>query len=134
MSDYELYSGFAETWSVIWLIFATYLTVTFAFLVAGYLIANKLKPSMVTLLIVLYSLVSLWCSFAINRWVVTAVRMIREMKRLVANGESTLGWTTMVTTPDIATGAIPFVLLAITIGAYTGSLVFFFHQRRTKGS
>jgi L-lactate permease len=129
MSDYELYSAFAETWSVIWLIFATYLTVTFAFLVVGYLVSRHLTPAMVSLVVALYSLVSAWCAFAINRWVTTAVAMTDEIKRLVVQGESTLGWTTMATTPDVATAAIPFVLLFITVGAYAGSIVFFFHQR-----
>ena len=132
MTDYELYSAFADTWSVIWLIFATYLTVTFAFLVAGYLVSKKLKSSMVALIVGLYSLVALWCTFGINRWVTTAAQMTREIQRAVAAGESTLGWTTMATTPQFVTGAIPVVLLVITVGAYAGSVVFFVHQRRTK--
>ncbi len=132
MTDYELFSGFAEVWSVIWLIFATYLTVTFAFLVAGYFVSHNLKPAMVTIIVGLYSLVSLWCTFAINRWVTTAVSMIREVKRAVAEDQSTLGWTTMATTPEFVIGATPIVLLVITVGAYAGAVIFFFHQRRVR--
>jgi hypothetical protein len=43
VTDYELYGAFAETWGVIWLIFATYLSVTFAFLVVGYRISYDLN-------------------------------------------------------------------------------------------
>ena len=132
MTDYELYSAFAETWSVIWLIFATYLTVTFAFLVAGHLVSHSLKSTMVALIVGLYSLVALWCTFGINRWVTTAAAMTQEVRRAVEAGESTLGWTTMATTPAAVTWAIPLVLLVITLGAYAGAVVFFFHQRRTR--
>ena len=132
MTDYELFIAFTEVWSVIWLIFATYLTVTFAFLVAGHLVSHSLKPAMVTIIVGLYSLVSLWCTFGINRWVTTAMAMIREVQRAVAEDQSTLSWTSMATTPEFVTGATPIVLLIITVGAYAGAMIFFFHQRRVR--
>lgn len=132
LTDYELISAFADAWSVVWLIFATYLTVTFAFLVAGYLVSHSLKPAMVTLIVGLYSLVSLWCTFGINRWVTTAVSMTREVQRAVAEDSSTLGWTTMATTPEFVTAVIPIMLLVICVSAYAGAVIFFFHQRRLK--
>jgi hypothetical protein len=130
LTDYELFSAFAEAWTLVWLIFATYLTVTFAFLVAGYLVSHSLKPAMATLVVGLYSLVALWCTFGINRWVTTAASMTREIQRAVAEDGSTLGWTTMATTPESVTGAIPLLLLVICVGAYAGAVVFFFYQRK----
>ncbi len=126
MTDYELFSAFAEAWTLVWLIFATYLTVTFAFLVAGYLVSQSPKPAVATLVVGLYSLVAMWCTFGINRWVATAASMTREIQRAVAEDGSTLAWTTMATTPELVTGTIPRLLLVICVGAYAGAVILLF--------
>ena len=130
MTDYEMLSVFTEFWNIIWVIFATYLSVTFAFLVVGYLVATKLKPMMVSLIVALYSLVALWCTFGINRFVVNAPELSREIKRAVVESESTLGWSAVATTPEFVISAIPIILLVLTVAAYAGSVAFSFHQRK----
>jgi len=58
MTDHELLSTFIEFTNTLWTIFATYVSIVFAFLVAAYLVSSRLTPKVVSLVITLYSLVS----------------------------------------------------------------------------
>ena len=81
MTDYEMISAFTAFWNMVWVIFAAYVSITFAFLVVGYLIASKLVSRMVGLVVGLYTLVSLWCMVGINRFVTNAMNLGAEIKR-----------------------------------------------------
>jgi general stress protein CsbA len=130
MSDYELVSVLIEYINTTWAIFATYVSVVFAFLVAGYFAAKKLASTMVSLVITLYTLVVIWSVFALNRNVASIGAATDEIKRVVREGESSLSWVPLTSTPDFLSSAMPIMVTGLAVVAYVGSLLFFFHQRK----
>ncbi len=130
MTDYEMLSTVIEIVNALWAIFATYVSIVFAFLVASYLVADKLAPKIVSIVITLYTLVALWSVFGLNRISATASGMAFEIKRAVLEAGSSLGWHPIVGTPDQLFSAIPVFVTTVALVAYVGSIVFFFHQRK----
>lgn len=129
MTDYELLNTFIEFINTTWLIFTTYVTIVFAFLVAGFLVSRKLSPAMVSLVITLYTLVATWSIFALNRNVAAIAAAQSEMKRLVEESGSSLSWVPVTSTPEFITSLVPILVTGIAVVAYIGSIVFFFYQR-----
>jgi hypothetical protein len=117
-----------------WTIFATYVSIVFAFLITSYLVADKLVARIVWVVIALYTLVSLWALWGLNRTSVSLAASMAEIKRMVQEADSSLGWWPPASTPDFAISAIPAVITAIAVLAYIGSVVFFFHQRTIRES
>ena len=115
---------------LLWQIFAVYVSVVFAFLIASYLVSDKLAPKMVSVVISLYSLVAVWSLFGISRTSATVISLAGEIKQLVSAGGSSLGWHPAVATPDLAFALIQVLIVAIAVFAYIASMVFFFHQRK----
>ena len=66
MTDAELLSTFSSFVNTSWMIFTAYVSIIFAYLVAGYLISSKLGSKMVILVSTIYTLVAMWAIFAIN--------------------------------------------------------------------
>ena len=130
MSDYEILSAFIAFTNTLWMIFATYVSIVFAFIVAAYIVADRLTPKVVSLVITLYSLVSLWSVWAIGQNAGAVAATVNEMKRRVAEGNSTLGWVHQVSVPDYMLPIIPKVITSVAFVAYAGSIVFFFYQRK----
>ena len=54
MTDYELLNIFIEFTNTVWTIFATYVSIVFAFIVAAYLVSSRLTPKVVSLVLYLY--------------------------------------------------------------------------------
>ena len=113
MSDYELVSVLIEYINTTWAIFATYVSVVFAFLVAGYFAAKKLASTMVSLVITLYTLVVIWSVFALNRNVASIGAATDEIKRVVREGESSLSWVPLTSTPDFLSSAMPIMVSSV---------------------
>jgi len=132
MSDYELFNTFTEIWNLVWVIFTVYLSVTFGFIVAGYLVAGRLDRIMVSLVIGLYSLVAVWCFVAIERFATNGVRIASDIRTKVDAGESSLGWTTIATEPADQIPVVRLLILALLIVSFAGSIAFFLHQRRSR--
>ena len=44
MTDYELLTILIEFFNIVWTIFATFVSIVFAFIVASHLVARKLTP------------------------------------------------------------------------------------------
>ncbi len=132
MSDYELFNTFTEIWNLVWVIFTVYLSVTFGFIVAGYLVASRLERMMVSLVIGLYSLVAAWCFVAIERFATNGVRIATDIREKVDAGQSSLGWTTMATEPADQIAVVRFLILALLILTFAGSIAFFILQRRSR--
>ena len=130
MTDYELVSLLIEFINTTWVIFATYVSIVFAFLVAGYFVSEKLAPKMISLVVSLYTLVALWSVFALNRNVVAIGAAADEIKRVLLEGDSTLDWVPVAATPDFLTPVIPILVTGLAIVAYAGSIFFFFYQRK----
>ena len=45
MTDFEMLNAFNDLWDTVFTVFSVYATVTFAFLVASYMVADKLKTN-----------------------------------------------------------------------------------------
>ena len=132
MTDFEMITVFMELVSTLWTVFATYVSIVFAFLVVSFMASGKLRSGLVSIVIFLYSLVSLWALWAMNRGSVSLVGAAREMKRQIQDGSSSLGWHPAANTPEFVLAIIPFVVTLVGLLAYGGSLLFFFYQRRAE--
>jgi hypothetical protein len=130
MTDYELLSVFVEFTSNAWAIFATYVSIVFAFIVASYLASRHLMPKVVSLVIALYTLVSFWAVWAINSQVNSISATAAEIKRVVQEDQSSLGWLPVVAVPDFMFPIIPILITSLAIAVYAGSIVFFFYHRK----
>ncbi len=130
MSDHELLSTFIAFTNTLWMIFATYVSIVFAFIVAAYLVADRLTPRVVSLVVTLYSLVSFWSVWAISQNAGAVAATVSEMKRVVEENDSTLGWVPQVSIADFLIPTLPRVITGLAFVAYAGSIVFFFYQRR----
>ena len=129
MTDAELLSAFSSFVNTSWMIFTAYVSIIFAYLVAGYLISSKLGSKMVILVSTIYTLVAMWAIFAINTNLQSISAAASEIRRVVREGESTLDWLPVVKIPEFLDATVPIIVTLITIGAYVGSIVFFFYQR-----
>ena len=132
MTDYELVSAMTDSLNLLWTIFATYVSIVFAFLVASYLVARKLAVGIVWLVLTLYSVVSVWAMFGLNRTTSTVIGLATEIKRMALDPGSTLGWHTAASTPDAVFSIIAAVNGSVGLIAYAGSIVFFFHRRHSR--
>lgn len=132
MVDYELFNTFTEIWNLVWVLFTVYLSVTFGFIVASYLVEDQLKRSMVSRVVGLYSLVAAWCFVAIERFATNGVRIAIDTRAKVDAGESSLAWTTMATEPADRLAVVRLVILALPILPFAGSIAFFALQRRSR--
>ena len=130
MTDYEMFSALPASLSLLWDIFAVYVSIVFAFLVASHLAAGRLASRIVSLVITLYTLVTFWAIFGLNRTATTVAGMSAEIKRAVLESGSSLGWLSVVTLPESMFSAFPVVRLSVTLAIYAGSILFFFHQRK----
>ena len=133
MSDYELLSAFIEFINTTWLIFTTYVSIVFAFLVAGFLVSSRLSSKMTLLVTTIYTLVAVWSIFALNRNVAAIAAAQNEIKRAIQDSGSSLGWLPAASIPDFANSAVTFLVTTIAIFAYVGSVFFFFYQRKSSG-
>ena len=131
MTDYELLSIFIEFINTTWMIFATYVSIVFAFLIAGYLVARKLTPGIISLVVTLYTLVAVWSIFALNRNVVSISATAAELNRAVQEGDSSLGWLPAIESAELMTVLVPALVTGLGIVAYLGSIFFFFYQRNS---
>lgn len=130
MTDAELLNAFTGFVNTSWMIFTAYVSVVFAFLVAGYLVSNKLGLKMVLLVSSIYTLVAAWAIFAISTNLRSVSAAVIEIKRVVREDESSLGWLPLVSIHDNIDSAVPILVTIITVAAYLGSIVFFFYQRK----
>ena len=133
MTDYELVSLLTESIMLLWQIFATYVSIVFAFLVATYLVSHKLAAKMVSTVIALYTLVVAWSLFGISRTSATVIALANEIKLSVLQGNASLAWHPVVSTPDLALTFIQFLNNGVAVFAYVASIIFFFHQRSASG-
>jgi len=130
MSDLELALLFREYYGVLQTQYINYISVLFAFIVAGYLVASKLRPAMVIVVVVLFS------AFAVDSIIVMNFLNsdVSELQRLaqgrLADGHTDLSWFTGAKVTQGPVLHLFAVLRHITvIGGYVGALIFFFHQR-----
>ena len=129
MSDYEMADMFNDYMTLIFTVFMGHTSMVFAFLVASYLAAQKLKPSMVWIVVFLFTIGSLVTTVAQNRFGGAFIAMGGEMRKAVVEGQSTLGWHSITYEPEILIHGLMFALSVLMIVSYIAGLIFFFHQR-----
>ena len=132
MTDYELLTIFIEFVNTTWMIFATYVSIVFAFIVASHLVARQLTSRVVSLVITLYTLVAVWSVWGISMNAISISATAGEMKRRLLEDSSSLDWLTLITMPDFMASTIPFLITLLALVVYVGSIVFFFYQRRAE--
>lgn len=131
MTDSELLSAFMVAVETLWLIFSTYVSIVFAFLVVSYLVANRLQRSLAAISVALYTLVALWSAWALSRSSMSVTAVAAEMKARAQDGTSSIDWHPAANTPDVLISAIPLLITLIAVLAYIGSVFFFYIQRKS---
>jgi hypothetical protein len=130
VTDFEMVSVFTDLVSTLWTVFATYVSIIFAFLVVSYLASRTLQPVIVAIIVSLYTLVAAWAIWALNRSATLLVAVAGEMKRNVADGSSALDWHPAAQSPDFLIAVVPALVTIIALLAYFGSLFFFYYERK----
>lgn len=127
MTDFEILSLFSEFAVNTQDTFVNYVGVLSAFIVAAYLVADKLSRTMVVAIIGLFSLVALQQGTALLLHWGDQVGLLGEIR-----GREALGWHgANRVSPSV--GLIFYTTYFATVfGGYVGALVFFFDRRRRK--
>ena len=133
MTDFELAMLFKEYYSVLQSQYINFVSVIFAFLVAGYLVASKLQPIMVVVVITLFSAFVLDSLLAVNFLAADMLRLQDLMAARIEAGSTDLlfhsGARGDTASADFLFTASRVVVVA---GGYIGAIVFFFYQRRAE--
>ena len=127
MADYDLISLFHNSLTLLSQAIMDYVSVTFAFLIAGYFIADKLKSSMVVLIVFLFTSIQIGQLFNMYFLQHDMGVLTTEMALRAANTSFMLPNLVMTNNPGIYYVIVMGVAI---IGCYIGALIFFFHQRR----
>ncbi len=133
MTDFELAMLFKEYYSALQSQYINFVSVIFAFLVAGYLVASKLQPIMVVVVITLFSAFVLDSLLAVNFLAADMLRLQDLMAARIEAGSTDLlfhsGARGDTASADFLFTASRVVVVA---GGYIGAIVFFFYQRRAE--
>ena len=133
MTDYEMASLFVENLEALQSVFTNYVAVLSGFLIAGYLIADKLESRMVVIVITLFTLVMLQQGNLVVGLGHDSASLLGQISLQASEASSNLGWhggATELGSGIIGRGILRFSALAVLIFSYIGGLIFFFHQRR----
>jgi hypothetical protein len=132
MTDYEVASLFVETVEALQSAFTNYVAVLSGFLIAGYLIADKLESRMVVIVITLFTLVVLQQGNIVIGLEYGSASLLGQISAQASEASSNLGYHGGATELGSGIGwvILRFSALAVLIFSYIGGLIFFFHQRR----
>jgi len=124
MTDFEVLMAFNEMAINGQDAYMNFVSIVFGFIVAGYLIADKLNRKMTIILTLLFTVVAFQEAMSAMLFLQDQVGLIPEMqtrKALQFHGASRVG--------DFAAPLLIATHVATQILAYVGSMIFFFHQR-----
>lgn len=125
MTDYELLSLFSEFGGNTQETFVNYVGVLSAFIVAAYLVADRLTTKMTVVIVTLFSIVALQQGSALLLHWGDQVGLLAEIRT-----RDELMWHGAHRAPP-SIGLIFYATYFITVfGGYIGALVFFFDRRR----
>ena len=130
MTDYELVYFFYDVTDGLQTTFMNFVAVLFAFLIAAYLIADKLDAKIVFVVITLFTLVTMQQVFYAVGFGHDVSALAGQIAARAAEDSSNLGWHGAAT--HFVGGLIPIFrasVAVVLILSYIGALVFFFHQR-----
>ncbi len=134
MSDYELVSLFNEYITIVFTVFMGHCSLIFAFLIASFLVAHRLRTSMATVVILLFTFAIFATTFVQNRFGGAMAGLAKEMRRAVNEGESSIGWHSITYEPEIYMAIFMHTLTTLMVLSYIGSVAFFFIQRKSAAS
>lgn len=124
MTDYELLIAFVETGQTSQDAYMNFVSIVFGFIVAGYLVADKLSQKMVILITILFTVVAFQEALTAILFAHDQFGLIPEMQTRIGlqfHGSSSIG--------DYPADAIYVMFISTPVLAYVGSIIFFFHQR-----
>ena len=129
-SDYQLISLFLEYSLAVNAVFTGYVAVLFAFLIAAYLVAAKLEPAMVFIIVGLFTLVVLQAATPIIGMGSELTGLAGEIAALATHESSSVGRHAMARPWGlVAISTYRFTSITAVALSYIGALIFFFHQR-----
>ena len=132
MSDYELLYLCMEASNNLQSTLMNFVAVLFAFLIAGYLVADKLDSKMVFILVTLFTLLAYQQVMNTFGFSTDFVGLVNQIQERVLKDPSGLGWTgaaSSFATSAFGARTVSFGGIIILIASYIGALTFFFHQR-----
>ena len=132
MSDYELIDLFTQVVDSLQVTVMNFVAMLFAFLIAAYLIADKLETRIVFIVVALFTLITLNLSINAFGFGTDLVGLARQVAERAAQDPSGLGWHGTATLSQALLAFLQFSPGAIVILSYLGGLIFFFHQRHVE--
>jgi 4-amino-4-deoxy-L-arabinose transferase-like glycosyltransferase len=125
MTDYEVLSLFSEFGGNTQETFVNYVGILSAFIVAAYLVADKLTTKMTIVIVALFTVVALQQGIALLLHWGDQVGLLAEIRT-----RNDLVWHGAHRAPP-STGLVFYATYFITVfGGYIGALAFFFDRRR----
>ena len=130
MSDYELVDIFIQYSNNLQAHFMNYVAVLFAFLIAAYLIADKLESSMAFIIVGLFTLVTMIQGVNVSGAGYDFVSVGMQVAARATQDSANLDWhATKTWLGNIGLPFVRFSTVAVVIISYIGGIFFFFHQR-----
>ena len=131
MTDYELITFFYGAINSLQTAVMNYVAVLFAFLIAAYLIAEKLEARMVVVVVALFTLVTLQQVSPVIGFGHDCTALASQIVERAAADPAGIGWIGAATPflSDVGVPVVQFGSIIVVILSYIGALIFFFHQR-----
>ncbi len=130
MSNYELLDALYGCIGGVQTVLMNFVAVLFAFLIAGYLVADKLDKIIVIIIVTLFSLVTFNQMLASIGLSSDFAGLLLQLADRAATDPENMGWHS--STLDIREFGLPIMRFSptvIIVVSYFGGLVFFFRQR-----
>ena len=126
MSEYELADLFVEWGKYQELLLERFIYLLFAFIVAGHLVAAKLKPGLLWIIVVLYSYMALRYILVYSNVIDDQIALADLIAQHREQPNSELQWLRI----DVSLSAILYSQAIAMFISYVASLVFFFYSRK----
>jgi len=131
MSDSDIYYYFILVMERESQVFMDFVTILFAFIVAGYFFAHSLNRNLTWLLVGTYTLIQTLIFFNIVGQTLAMSELVVEMKARKMSGSSSFDWLGLLAAPDFAITALHVGTYIVLILSFLGSVWFFFQRHRS---
>jgi hypothetical protein len=118
MTEYELLDIYSNTFNAWIMLFTSYISIVFAFLVAATLGVDKMNSVLSALAVILFSMTALFFIVLTSIVGIRVVEQIADVRAITGDRGAGAAWL-------LAT-----LVIAIMILTYLGSVFFFFYHRR----
>ena len=132
MSEFELISLYDESGALLGAQVDTYLTILFAFVVVGYLVADKLTKTMMYVAVGLFTEATFLVGFAMYRTCRDLVNLAGEIRAAGQGADSALAFHTLASEPVLIMASVPWMFMVL-LGAAYGAVIFLFFHVRSRG-